>query len=160
MGGLAPPPAPEAQPELEEALREVLAAGLPVLEHNGFTALWQPQGDATGTSSASAAAPGAGASSSGGEGSVAAAAAVAALADQVAKCCTGSTALGLGAFVRDQASGTFSMLSSPVGPLPSGRGLVLVGDLNLGPKRHGRSAAHTTARFLTAAVGDARQLVL
>ena len=140
MGGLAPPPAPEAQPELEEALREVLAAGMPVLEHNGFQALWQPP-------------------RAGGAGEPSEAAAAAALAGEVAKCCTGSTALGLGAFAKDQASGGFTMLASPVGPLPVGKGLMLVGDLNLGPRRRGRSASRTTARFVTAAVGDARTVV-
>lgn len=133
----AAPAAAEAQPaELQEAVQQVLAAGLPVLEKNGFEHLW--------------AGPGGGAS--GGAGS-------AALAAQVARCCTGDSALGLGAFVKEAGSAGFSLLASPLGPLPAGRGLILVGDLNLAPRRQGRTPGRTTARFVAAAADDGRKLL-
>lgn len=150
-----PAPAPPS-PEQHEAVEEALAAGLPLLEHNGFRVLWQPEGgDLPGPSAAgAAAAASSSSSSSSGE------AARRQLAREVAKCCTGDTRLGLGAFVRDSASGGFALMANPMGPLPTGRGVVLVGDLNTAaPRRHGRSAARTTARFLTAAVEDGAKLL-
>lgn len=127
---------------MQEAVQDLLAAGLPVLEHNGFAPLWKQE-------AAAGAGKDANSNASSGASSLAAA---------VARDCTGAASLGLAAFVKDGASGSFSLVASPLGPLPSGRGLLLVGDLNLGPRQRGRTA-RTTATFLTVGVDDGRKLL-
>ena len=81
------------------------------------------------------------------------------VAREVARRCTGETNLGLGAFAKAAGSDSFSMLASPLGPLPSGRGLILVGDLDLAPRVRGNSPARTVARWLTVGVDDGRKLL-
>ena len=135
---------PQPPADLQEAVRGMLASGLPVLEKNGFERLW------TGASSDGASGSGA---------SMATARSSAALAAEVARCCTGDTSLGLGVFVKDGASNNFTLLSGALGPLPAGRGLVLVGDLNRAPRRHGRTPGRTTAQFVTTAVDDGTKLL-
>ena len=81
------------------------------------------------------------------------------LAAQVARHCTSDTHVGLGAFVQDSPSGRFSVAPSPMGPMPGGRGLLLVGDLDLAPRQRGRTAARTTTRWLTVGVDDGRKLL-
>jgi hypothetical protein len=146
---LSPQPGATAQQpaDLQEAVTGMLASGLPVLEKNGFEYLW---------ASVSGSGGGRG---SGGSSSISTARGSAALAAEVARCCTGDTSLGLGVFVKDSASNSFSLLGSALGPLPAGRGLVLVGDLNRTPRRHGRTPGRTSAYFLTTAVDDGRKLL-
>lgn len=127
--------------DLHEAVSSMLASGLPVLEKNGFEHLW------------------AGTSGEGGGRGSGTARGSAAMAAEVALCCTGDTSLGLGVFVKESTSNTFSLLSSALGPLPAGRGLVLVGDLNRAPRRHGRTPGRTSAYFLTTAVDDGSKLL-
>ena len=135
---------PQPPADLQEAVRGMLASGLPVLEKNGFEHLW------AGAASSSGSGRGAGPATARGS---------AALAGEVARCCTGDTSLGLGVFAKDAASNSFTLLGSALGPLPAGRGLVLVGDLNRTPRRHGRTPSRTTAYFLTTAVDDGSKLL-
>jgi hypothetical protein len=141
----APPGAAQSAAALpssmQEAMGQSLAAGLPTLEHNGFQLLFTGSGSSTASSPA------------------AAEAAAEAVAREVARRCTGETNLGLGAFVKVAGSDSFSMMASPLGPLPLGRGLILVGDLDLSPRVRGKSPARTVARWLTVGVDDGRKLL-
>lgn len=121
----------------------MLASGLPALEKNGFEHLWASAGSSGG----------------GGRSGMPTARSSAALAAEVARCCTGDTSLGLGVFVKEGAANSFTLLSNALGPLPAGRGLVLVGDLNRAPRRHGRTPGRTTAQFVTTAVDDGAKLL-
>lgn len=124
---LSPPLEPPSS--LAEALEQVVAAGLPLLEHNGFQGLFAdeapPFGAGSGSSSRDGSrrmAPSADAGAAHG-----ADAAVGALAAAISRHATADTHLGLGAFVKDSATGAYRVLpSNPLAPPAVGRGLLLV----------------------------------
>ena len=104
---------------------QVLSAGLPVLEHNGFAPLFSgsPDGSSSATHVARSGASGAAAAGAG-----VGALGPAAVAVAVAGYCTANTHLGLG-LTRDggSAGGGYRLLAlNPLAPPPAGRGIVLV----------------------------------
>lgn len=132
----------------DQTLEERLAEGLPLLEHNGFQFYFDGSLSAAPESVSSDGMAGGG----GGLHSVAAA---------VSQHCTGQTVVGLGTLGQDSDSGKYSMLMRDMHePPPGGRGLILVGDLDLKPRPRGkRSTGRTDARFLVASVDDGCKLL-
>lgn len=156
----APPPSPPD--DMQEALGQVLAAGLPVLEHNGFQHLFMnTNAGSTGPIVTGSSGSSSTAGTTRGTAAAAAAASTAGLAAAVAGHCTGDTQLGLATtYAKDKATGGLTVVEgNPLAPVPTGHGLMLVGDLDLGQRQRGRSASRTQARWLTVGVDDGRKLL-
>ncbi len=127
--GAPSPLSPPLQPpsSLAEAVEQMVAAGLPVLEHNGFQELFASE--AAAAAAASSGRAGGARSASGAATSTASNAAAAAglLAAAIARHATAETHLGLGAMVKDGGTGEYRVLpSNPLAPPAVGRGLLLV----------------------------------